>query len=646
MNPIKVVRSGCARIYGSVKKRKKIFVIASGVFLGSILVLSSTIGSFAIVFENRIYPHVFIGDVSVGSLTKEEAHLLLEDKLRAMLDAGLTIYGPNNERELISLRTSGSTDPDLIRDLITQNVDIVIEEAYTAGREQNFLSHVADGLLVMTFGKKVDPQLTIDTEAIEQEILRLFGDQQVIGSITDYKFVFTDNGITASVIPGSVGNELTIDEALDTFISDTRDLSLEPIVLTLQQTKNPVTETEAEALLDTAILYVENAPYTLTYTSQEQKEYSWEITGEIMADWVEPKENLDDEVFVGLSDEAMEEFLSSIHREIDVSPRDAKFVMENGRVTEFVSSLDGVTLDDEKTLESIQELLGTAEATSTLTIKSVSPSITTGSTNNLGIQEILGVGTSNYSTSSSSRITNIKHGSAKLNGLLIAPGETISLIENLRPFTLEDGYLPEMVIKGDKITPEIGGGLCQIGTTAFRAVMNSGLEMNERTNHSLVVSYYNDPMNGNPGTDATLYDPNPDLKFTNNMENYILLTTEIDEDTRNMYFTFWGTSDGRKGYYTAPKVLSWTGYGETQYIETPDLAPGVQSCQSPHSGATTSFDYIVEYADGTVFTKNYTSIYRSLAKICLVGVDPNAPAEPEVETPAETPLDATPETTQ
>ena len=208
----------------------------------------------------------------------------------------------------------------------------------------------------------------------------------------------------------------------------------------------------------------------------------------------------------------------------------------------------------------------------------------------------------------------------------------MSLVEKLKPFTLEDGYLAELVIKGDEIKPEVGGGLCQIGTTTFRATMNAGLEITQRRNHSLVVSYYDDPSNGNPGTDATLYDPAPDYKFKNDTENYILLTTEVDLDEKELIFTFWGTNDGRQGSYTPPEVLTWTGYGATQTEYTDSLAPGVKRCQSPHSGATTAFDYNVVYADGDEYSHTYTSTYRSLPQICLVGsATGEAPIENEEE---------------
>ena len=252
----------------------------------------------------------------------------------------------------------------------------------------------------------------------------------------------------------------------------------------------------------------------------------------------------------------------------------------------------------------------------------VEPEVRTGEVNDLGINEVLGVGYSNFSGSPHNRIKNISFAvNQKLNGLLIKPDEEFSLLNALKPFTIEGGYLPELVIKGDEIKPEVAGGLCQIGSTMFRAAMNSGLKITQRRNHSLVVNYYNDHRNGLPGTDATIYDPAPDLRFKNDTGNYILLTTEIDMAKKDIYFTLWGTSDGREGYYSEPVVTKWLPTGPTKTVETTTIAPGKQKCQSRHPGAVASFTYTIEKPDGEKVDRVFESYYRPLPQICLVGVE-------------------------
>jgi vancomycin resistance protein YoaR len=136
-----------------------------------------------------------------------------------------------------------------------------------------------------------------------------------------------------------------------------------------------------------------------------------------------------------------------------------------------------------------------------------------------------------------------------------------------------------------------------------------------------VVSYYNDPANGNPGTDATIYEPYPDFKFTNDTGHFILFEAEMLEEKQELHFTFWGTSDGREGSYTPPVVLRWIPTGEPKRVETLDLPPGKEECQAAHVGADTTFTYHVTKSDGSVEKRVFESHYRPIPQICLVGVE-------------------------
>jgi vancomycin resistance protein YoaR len=171
-----------------------------------------------------------------------------------------------------------------------------------------------------------------------------------------------------------------------------------------------------------------------------------------------------------------------------------------------------------------------------------------------------------------------------------------------------------LVIKGNKTTPEYGGGLCQIGTTAFRTALEGGMPITERRNHSYRVRYY-EPA----GTDATLYEPSPDFKFRNDTANWILITGELVGD--EVSFTFWGTDDGRVSSYTKPKIYNIVAPPPMKIIETTELAPGKMKCtESAHAGADASFDYKVIYPNGEVKDQNFFSRYRPWQAVCLKGV--------------------------
>jgi vancomycin resistance protein YoaR len=217
-------------------------------------------------------------------------------------------------------------------------------------------------------------------------------------------------------------------------------------------------------------------------------------------------------------------------------------------------------------------------------------------------------------------VRNIRHAVKKLNGVLVKPNETFSTLLATGPFTIEDGYVSELVIKGDSLKPEVGGGLCQIGSTLFRMAMNAGMSIVERRSHSLVVHYYSDPRNGNPGTDATIYDPAPDFKFHNDTGHHVLIQTAMNEATGDLAFTLWGATDGRTASYTAPIVTRWIPHGVTKTVETTKLAPGEKKCQKAFNGAETTFTYTRILADGTEEKRNFGSYYRPLPEICLLGV--------------------------
>jgi vancomycin resistance protein YoaR len=251
-----------------------------------------------------------------------------------------------------------------------------------------------------------------------------------------------------------------------------------------------------------------------------------------------------------------------------------------------------------------------------LSVETTTPDVAIGDINNLGINEIIGTGMSNFSGSPANRRKNIKNGASKLHGLLIKPDEEFSLIEALLPVNASTGYFPELVIKGNKTTPEYGGGLCQIGTTIFRTALASGLPILERQNHSYSVSYYLE--NGLPGVDATIYDPKPDLRFKNDTGNYILIQSRIIGD--KLYFDFWGTKDGRTATQTKPKTWGVKSPLPTKITESPDLAPGQKKCtESAHKGITASFNYIVSYTDGHTATTTFTSVYKPWQEVCLIG---------------------------
>lgn len=346
-------------------------------------------------------------------------------------------------------------------------------------------------------------------------------------------------------------------------------------------------------------------------------------------------------VSLQFNESKIRDWLDKIATQIEKNPTDALFELdpERKKVIKFQIASQGIRIPREENAKRIAEALQIGIETATLAVSTVSPKIATAEAAlQYGIKELLGRATTNYKGSPRNRVKNIARGAEILHGILIAPDEEFSLLEHLRPFTLENGYLSELVIKAaeGRTVPEIGGGLCQIGTTMFRTVLNAGLPITARRNHSYRVSYYEPPV----GMDATIYDPAPDFKFKNDTGNWLLLTTYADSKNMNVTFELWGTSDGRKAQTSEPEVSNFRKPPEAKIIETTDLAPGVKKCtERAHVGSDAKFTYTVTYSDGTVKEEEFFSRYRPWQEVCLVGVEKKE--EPAPGPTAPTPSDTT-----
>lgn len=161
--------------------------------------------------------------------------------------------------------------------------------------------------------------------------------------------------------------------------------------------------------------------------------------------------------------------------------------------------------------------------------------------NILEIHELIGVGISSFSGSTESRKKNFINAAEKLNGKIIHPGESLSMVKTLSPFTNANGYTEGLIIKDGETETEMGGGVCQTVTTMFRSWNNAGLEITKFKPHSKSIAYY-----GGIGLDATMYQgPNyassVDLLLKNNSNTSVLIKTVHSGNYQ--IFLLYGTKD-------------------------------------------------------------------------------------------------------
>ena len=222
----------------------------------------------------------------------------------------------------------------------------------------------------------------------------------------------------------------------------------------------------------------------------------------------------------------------------------------------------------------------------------------------------------------------IRVGLASFNGQLVAPGVETGAGKMLGKVDGSTGYLQELVIKGDKTVPEYGGGLCQVSTTLYRSVLFAALPVTERRNHSYAVSYY-DPQ----GLDATIYPPNPDMKFINDTPNYILIQTTIVGN--KAYSNIYGTHVNRHVDLIGPYYYDYkpippprTEYSDKLPVGTKQMLGGA------HAGFKASWYRRISYDDGSKkdVLEHIFSSYEARPLYTLIGG--SKPGEPSASSDA------------
>jgi hypothetical protein len=192
------------------------------------------------------------------------------------------------------------------------------------------------------------------------------------------------------------------------------------------------------------------------------------------------------------------------------------------------------------------------------------PSITSLSLQNQGITSRISQFTTEFSTSAAGRIHNISVSAQTMQDQLLAPGEIFDYSQIIRQTEKSFGYQEAPVIYNGKLVPGIGGGICQVSTTLYNAVLRAGLQIIERRNHSLPVSYV--PL----GQDATYSTGYINFRFRNNTEHFILIRSSIEQNTLTV--KLFGTFEKTKSFDITSNIVKRL-QPATKYLFNAALAP-------------------------------------------------------------------------
>ncbi len=329
----------------------------------------------------------------------------------------------------------------------------------------------------------------------------------------------------------------------------------------------------------------------------------------------------------GVDEKTVQAWIEELSADFPDKPQDAVITRKNGKF-EITKEQTGMAVDVKATIEKINAALEEEES-GNISVEAVvtqqQPKIKKADLET--ISDALGSCTTSYSTSGESRSGNIANGVSKINGHVLMPGETLSGYECMQPFTLENGYFTAAAYENGQVVDSVGGGVCQIATTLYGASLQAELEITQRQNHSMIVTYVE------PSMDAAIAGTYKDIKITNNYDTPIYI--EGTTAGKTLTFTIYGKEtrpSNRKVEYIS-EVISTTDPGAPEQKTDNSLQPGqTKQVQSAHVGYKSRLWKVVT-VNGVEKERTilHTDTYNPSKAIVLVG-----PAAPESAAATET----------
>jgi vancomycin resistance protein YoaR len=574
------------------------------VALLAVVVLSAAIATLFIVevwLTDRVLPGVYAWDVDLGGLTRDEAMTRLESAFRYPADRYPTLR--DGER-------TWPVDPAVLGTRL--DATTTVDTALTVGRRGDLLDRLREQFDVMLDGRLVVPSFTFDAGAGSMFLSTIA--RQVNRPLHNASLTLGEN-LGVQVIPGQTGHEVDEEATRQALIQRIAAMTGGEVQLVVRVSEPLLADLSAAQAQVQRIL---SAPLVLTAPGYDP----WTIEPATLASWLILRPTVDPDGKASLSvslDPARAGLLAQqIATQVAREPADAQFRFDdaNGTLVPVVDSVMGQTLDVTATVAAIESSASSDERTVSLPLATIRPQIASEDAPNLGVVELIAEGKTNFAGSTASRVQNIVVGAAQFDGLLIAPGETFSFNDYLGEVTAEKGYEESIIIWGNTTRADVGGGLCQVSSTAFRAAFWAGVPIVERYAHAFRVSYYEPPI----GLDATIYSPSVDLKWVNDTGHYMLIETFVDRENQTLTFRYYGTNPGRTVEIDGPYESNPQPHGPAVYRDDPTLPKGqTKQIEWPKDGLDVTIYRIIKENSVEVQRDTFFSRYRPWQAVYLVG---------------------------
>ncbi|HET6497921.1 MAG TPA: VanW family protein, partial [Coriobacteriia bacterium] len=575
------------------------------------------------------------GEVRVGAMQPERA-----------ASAVVETYGPRLA-EPVMVRFEDrewKTEQDALS--VTLNAEALVAEAMRYGRTGSFGERVMTRARLLFDPVSVPVRADADASALSAYVEEIA--EEVRREPRDASVLISGTEVTLE--PSAVGIEVRgpdfTDAVLQAFVATDRRVDVPVDFIPVR-----VTDADAADALEDARAFVAG-PVTVVGESG-----SWEFTAAEVGAWVDFRTEEVSSAHATGSAEASPGYAANPSQSATAAPAaverwrlvafisaeeasktvlarvgeagtpavDARFEVGGGGVR-IVPSRDGVGIDVEALTTEMTRVLTTEPVRRVeLRTQRIEPALTTERAERMGVKERIATFTTRFSASNRPRVSNIHTLSDAIDGTLVAPGETFSLNGTVGPRTAAKGYQEAPAIIDGRLVPTLGGGICQVATTLFNTVFESGLPVIERRNHSFYISAYP------KGRDAAVSWGGIDFRFKNDTENWVLVATAYTDSSVTV--SLYGTDPG---YTVTSTTGPFTDIRPFTVLEVPDatLSAGTRVVEDEGvNGRRVTVTRTVMRGAEVVREDRFTSTYVPKRQVVRVGTKPPASVAPTA-TPA------------
>lgn len=577
-----------------------ILALPISLILFGVMLLLLVLG-FEVAYANRVYPGVYVQDLDLSGLTRQETDEQLEEALRYSYDGQV--------RFTFEDRTWDARPIDLGFRI---DAESSAEKAYQVGRRGLLPVSLFDKGRAWFTGVQVSPVAFYD-ERVALDVLQSIA-AEVNQPVTDASLQLEGAEVIAE--PSQIGLEVDLPATLALLKPGL--MAMEDIQLSLVVNETPplIKDVEPQAELARRIL---SEPLVISVPGDDQ---SWSIPPEEVASMlviIRGDNNSDEPASyrIALNEKLLETYLSSLKSGLYVEPVNTRFIFndDTSQLEVIEPAVIGRELDVDASVEYINDEVIAGAHEVDLQFTTLKPEVTDDITaQELGITELIHQETTYFYGSESARVQNIRASSSRFHGLLVAPGETFSMVDAIGNISLDSGYAEALIIFGGRTIRAVGGGVCQVSTNLFRAAFFAGFPIEERHAHSYRVGFYEQRPDGSrdtrlAGLDATVYVPIVDMKFINDTDHWLLMETYATNTS--LTWKFYSTSDGRRVEWTTTGPQNVVPAPEPLYQENPDLAKGeIKQVDYAADGADVRVNRTVYINDQVHFSDSIVTYYR------------------------------------